>query len=135
MSNPTITNSGVTFTFQDGDCETVDIEKSGHLDENPTPGSDSDSAFVIDFNGVIKVISLHGYITPADTSRTDSGSTTTIEEQQDWLLDLVDGTQIGYTFNSTYQTNKTVYCRKCKFTEVSGDMNRVEFNIEFVEGL
>jgi hypothetical protein len=135
MSNPTITNGLVTFTFADGDCETVVVKKNGNLDENPLPASDSNYAFVIDFNGVLKTITLSGFITEALTTRTDIGTTTTIEAQQDWLLALVNGSQTGYTFSSTYQTGKTVYCRNVQFTEKSGDPNRVSFVIDFVEGL
>ena len=90
---------------------------------------------VVDFNGVIKTITLTGYITPATTTRTSIGTVTTIEQQIDWLIDLVDGAQDGYTFNSTYQTSKTVYCRKVNFDEVSGDPNKVYYTIEFIEGL
>ena len=135
MANPSIINDSVTFTFQDGDVETVTVNKNGNLDENPTPASDSDFAFVIDFNGVLKTITLKGKITTASTSRTDVGTTTSIEDQMAWLLDLVDGVQSGYTFSSTYQTSKTVYCRRVNFEEISGEANYVVFNIEFVEGL
>ncbi len=135
MAEPTITNNGTTFTFNNGDIEKVTVNKSGNLDENPTPASDSDSAFIIDFNGVLKTITLIGKITLATSSRTDVGTTLTIEDQMDWLLDLVDGVQNGYTFNSTYQTSKTVYCRRVNFDEISGEANYVTFSIEFVEGL
>ncbi len=135
MANPSILNGAVTFTFQDGDTDDVVIEKTGNLDENAIPGADSDNAFVIDFNGVLKVITLTGNLSTAATSRTDVGSTTTIEAQMDWLFDLVDGAQTGYTFNSTYQTSKTVYCRRVKFTEKAGEPETVPFIIELVEGL
>lgn len=134
MANPQITNGSVTFTFQDGDVDSVTVNKNGNLDENPIPASDSNNAFIIDFNGVIKTITVSGFITEAATSRTDVGTTTSIEDQSAWLLDLVDGLQTGYTFSSTYQTNKTVYCRRVNIVEKSGDALRVSFNIEFVEG-
>lgn len=135
MSNPTITKDGVTFTFQDGDVEDINIKKNGNLDENPMPVSDSDMAFVMDFNGVLKTITLTGKVTVADTTRTDSGTTKTIEEQIDWLLDLVDGVQGGYTLSTTYQTSKTVYCRSVSFKEKAGEGNFSIFTMEFVEGI
>jgi len=135
MANPSILNGAVTFTFQDGDTDDVVMEKAGNLDENATPGSDSNSAFVIDFNGVLKVITLIGNMSTATTTRTDVGTTTSIEDQMNWLFDLVDGAQSGYTFNSTYQTSKTVYCRRVKFTEKSGEPETVPFIVELVEGL
>jgi len=135
MANVSIKNGSVTFTFQDGDGAEVEINKVANLDENPTPASDSDNAFIIDFNGVIKTVTVTGFITEALTTRTDSGTITSIEDQQDWLLALVDGGQSGYTFNSTYQTNKILYCRRVNFKEVSGESNQVPYVMEFVEGL
>lgn len=88
----------------------------------------------MDFNGVTKTITLSGVLTDATTTRTSTGTTKTVEEQMDWLLTLVDGAQLGYTFNSTFQTNKTVYCRKVNFKELSGELDS-PFSIEFVEGL
>jgi len=135
MADVTIKKGSVTFTFDDGDVEDVVIGKTGNLDENPIPASDSDSAFVLDFNGVIKAITITGSLTNSSSSRTDVGTTQTIAEQIDWLLALVDGVQDGHTFNSTFQTDKTVYCRKVNFTEKSGSPNESPFTIELVEGI
>jgi len=134
MSNPTITKDSVVFTFQDGNVSEVILNKQGALDENPMPVSDSEYTFVMDFNGVTKTLTLNGTLTEATSSRTSTGTTLTVEDQMDWLLTLVDGSQTGYTFNSTYQTSKTVYCRKVNFKELSGQLAS-PFSIEFVEGL
>ena len=134
MVNPSIDNDGVIFTFQDGNCDNVRVEKQGTLDITTLPATDSDGTFVIDVNGVRKNILLSGALTDAETSRTNVGSTLTIEQQMAWLLNLVNGEQYGYTFNSTYQTNKTVYCTRVSFDENAGDPNRVPYVIEFVEG-
>ena len=134
MSNPTITKDGVTFTFQDGNVKDVTINKQGSLDENPMPVSDSEYTFVMDFNGVTKTLTLNGTLTTALTTRTSTGTTTSVEDQMDWLITLVNGSQTGYTFNSTFQTSKTVYCRKVNFKELSGELD-CPFTIEFVEGL
>ncbi len=135
MSNPTITKSGVTFTFQDGDCDNVSIRKSSNLDVTPIPGGNSDDAFVIDFNGVTKTITLTGQLTPATSSRTSTGSTLTIAEQMDWLLDLIDGNQAtGFTLSTTFQSSKTVFCQRLNFNEEGGNPNQSPFTIEFVEG-
>ena len=135
MSNPTIAKDGVTFTFQDGDISSVDIKKNAQLDTNPLPGQNTDQAFVLDFNGSLKTITVSGRITDALTTRTSSGTTTTIEQQIAWLEELVDGGQTGYTFNSTFQTNKTVFVNSVTFGEIAGEANLVEFNMEMVEGL
>jgi len=134
MSMPTITKDGVIFTFQDGDVADVVVNKAGNLDENSMPASDSEYAFVVDFNGVLKTITLSGKLTLAATTRTSTGTVKTVEEQMDWLITLVNGAQTGYTFNSTYQTGKTVYARKVNFRELAGELD-VPFTIELVEGL
>jgi len=133
--DPTIEKDGVTFTFNDGDAKQVKVTKQANLSEDAMPASDSDNAFVMDFNGVIKSITVMGKLTLAATSRTDSGDTKTIEEQMEWLMDLVDGAQDGYEFNSTYQTGKTVYARRVTFDENAGDPLRVPFTMELVEGI
>lgn len=134
MVQPSIVKDGVTFTFESGEVEDVSVNKAGRLDETTLPGSDSDDTFVIDFNGVLKTITLTGSLFETDSTRTDSGTTTTIEQQMAWLIALVDGAQEGYTFNSNYQTSKTVYCRRVNFREEQGTPNHVPFTIEFVEG-
>jgi hypothetical protein len=134
MVEPSITIGSVTFTFQDGDMSEVNVNLQGNLDENPLPASNSSNTFVVDFNGVIKTINLSGRITPATTSRTSTGSTTTIAQQLAWLeTNLVNGTQSGATFNSNFQTNKNVYFRKLSYKEESGNPNFVECQIEMIE--
>ena len=134
MSNPTILKNGVTFTFDDGEVKSVDVEKVGNLDVSSTPASDSNDSFIVDFNGVVKSIMISGQLFETDTTRTSTGTTTSIEDQQAWLEDLVDGSQNGYTFNSSYQTNKTVFCRRVKFSEDAGKPNNVKFSMELIEG-
>ena len=135
MANVTIKNGTKTFTFELGDVENVKINKVGQLDVNPMPASDSDFAFVIDFNGVLKTITISGAISESSTTRVNDETVKTIAEQIDWLLTLVDGTQSGYTFNSTFQANKTVYCKKIEFNEEQGLVTKAPFTIEFVEGI
>lgn len=127
-------DAGVTFTFNVGDVDKVVCQKIAGVDVNTIPGTDSDSTFVVDFNGVSKKITVEGRITEASTTRTSVGDTKTIAEQVAWLESLADGTQTGYVFSSTFQSNKTVYLQMIKFEEVSGDVTMVPFSIEFVEG-
>lgn len=137
MANVTLLNAaGVTFTFADGEVEQVEIKKNGNLDENTLPASDSSSAFILDFNGVKKDITISGKLyDTTGSSRTSTGTTVTIEDQINWLASVLNGSQNGLTFNSSYQTNKKVYFRSMVFTEKSGNPLLVEFRIEMVEGL
>jgi hypothetical protein len=136
MANASIKSALVTFTFDDGEVETIEVQKQGRLDENTMPVSDSDGTFILDFQGVMKTIRLSGFLfdTTDTGSRTSTGTTVTIEDQATWLQNLVNGAQSGYTFNSSYQTNKKVYCRNFQFTEKAGDVARVAFVLELVEG-
>lgn len=135
MTNPSITSNGVTFTFADGECEKVEVNKQGQLDENTMPASDSDGTFVVDFNGVLKTIVVTGELFDTTDSRTSSGSVMTIEQQIAWLENLVNGSQFGYTFNSRFQTNKKVYCRRFKADEEAGKPTGAPFTLELVEGM
>jgi hypothetical protein len=135
MTNVSLVKDGVTFTFQDGTVDSVEVQKQAQLDENTLPASDSNDAFILDFNGVKKGIVINGFIFDDGTNRTSSGTTVTIEAQMDWLMAIVDGSQSGITFNSTYQTGKTVYVRSVSFVEKSGNPLRVEFRMDFVEGM
>lgn len=132
----TITNSSsVTFTFDEGSVNSVDVKKSAGLDESATPASDSEDAFVIDFNGVVKSITITGIIFTADSTRTSSGTTTSITDQIAWLEALIDGSQAGYSFSSTFQTTKTVYVRKFSYSEEQGvGVNSISFTLDMVEG-
>lgn len=136
MTNPTITrgSDSVVFTWNPGDIIDISVAKDANLDENPLPGGDSDANFVIDFNGVSKTIRLTGKITPATTTRTSTGTTTTIAQQLAWLETLVNGAQTGHTLNTTFQSSKTVYCRSFEYKEMSGNPNFAEFTIDLVEG-
>ena len=135
MSNPTILFSGTTFTFADGDCENVKSIKTAGIDPNPTPASDSDQAFIVDFHGVLRSITISGFITPAFSTRIDTGSVATIKEQLDWLDAIPNGAQTGVTLNTTYLVNKIVYIRRFEHDEKSGDALRVAFTMELLEGL
>lgn len=135
MAEVSITNSVETFTFQPGDIEDVKVDKTANLDVNETPGSDSASTFIVDFNGVGKKISISGNITAATTSRTSVTTTTSITAQIAWLEALLNGEQSGLVFNSTFQTpNKNVYASKLSYSEKAGNSNFAEFSMDFVEG-
>jgi len=135
MANPTITrdSDSVIFTFQDGDCDTVTSAKNGQVDVSPLPGSDSDSAFGIDINGVTRTFTLSGVLTPATSTRTSSGTTTTVQQQLDWLETLLNGTQTGHTLNTTFYSSKNVFVQSINMQESSGDSGILDFTITFIE--
>ena len=105
MTMPIITRQDTqVFTFQEGDVETLTIDKTANLDTNPMPGSDSDSTFVIDFNGVEKTLTISGRITEAASTRVAGQSVTTINEQISWLQGLIAGNQTGHTVEIVFES-------------------------------
>ena len=50
-SNVTITKSGVTFTFSDGDVERVNSDISAQLDIMPLPAGAPANTFLLDLGG------------------------------------------------------------------------------------
>jgi len=127
-------SDSVIFTFQDGDVASVKVGKDSNIDSNPLPGGDSNDNFIIDTNGANKTITINGFITPATSTRTSSGTTTTIAQQLAWLETLINGSQTGHTFSSTYQSSKIVFVQNIDYTEKCGNPNMVEFSITLIEG-
>lgn len=135
MASVTIKNSSnVTFTFQDSDCSDVDDDTQCNLNVQPTPVSDSDQTFVFDTDGVTRRVTISGKLTVATSTRTDSGTTLTIEDQKAFLRAIVNGNQQGVTFNSTYCTNLKLFVQRVKFKEESGNPNMLDYILEMNEG-
>lgn len=104
----TITNAdGVVFTFQDGDIFNVESTVASSIEQYGLSGLDWTYAFLADFEGVRKIITLSGALTDASTSRTSSGSVLTIAQQKAWLEALQTGQQTPQSFVSDFE-NETV---------------------------
>ena len=128
-------NANTVFTFQDGDIKSIKVNKTAMLDVNESPGSDSDSTFVVDFNGVNKHIVIDGTITPATSTVTSYATTTSITAQIAWLEFWINGNQSGMTFNSNFQASKKVFIENISYTEEQGNVNFVTFNMSLVESM
>lgn len=144
MANPTVQNgSGVTFTFQAGDVETVRAKITAGVDQTTFPGAGPSAAFLFDFEGVNKIVTLSGTLTEASSTRTSSGTTTTILAQKQWLEANLSGLQSSVTFTSTYdsqsydgssfQTTKVMF-GDVEFTENQGDPEHLSFTITLLVG-
>jgi len=132
----TIQNSGgVTFTFDDGEVETIEVDKEARLDENPTPASDSDQAYILDFNGCLKTITITGVLFETTSTRTSTGTTTSIADQIAWFEAIINGSQSGSILNTNHQSNKTIFLRKLHYEEIAGNPTKLPFRIDAVEGL
>ena len=98
-------NDGVTFTFNPGDVEEIISTISANVSHDSMPGSPPTNSLLLDTDGVKKVISLNGELTTASTTRTNSGSTVTIDEQRQWLEKQLNGNQSLCQFASTYSSS------------------------------
>lgn len=140
----TIKNSAnETFTFQEGDVDTVTSRLSASPDADMMPGTAPLGVILIDFNGSKKTITMTGLLTLATSSVTDVSTTTTILAQKKWLEKLINGTQSIFTFTSTYETlsydgstfsSTTAMSTSITFTEQSGNPNKLDFTFEMVIG-
>ncbi len=83
-----------TFFFQDGDCQNVSEELIANIEVMAMPGMGPESVFLFDFEGVQNNINIDGYITESTTTRaSDNENVKTIEQQKNYLKNMVDGVQ------------------------------------------
>lgn len=97
-------NTGVIFSFNDGDVEDIVITISTDLDFDAMPGMTPDAAMGYDFNGVKKIIEVTGTLTDTGNNRLDSGIAITIDDQRKWLEKIMNGQQAGSAFSSSYSS-------------------------------
>ena len=146
-----ITTGGVTFTFQDGNVHTVESSLNSGIENNPTKGGPMRGRNW-DNNGCTKTITLKGALTAAVSTRTSTGTVTTIYSQKQWLESLVNGSQSAITIDTTYEdqsvldktpatspfqgafTSTKILVQTMRFTERAGEPNRLDFEIVFVVG-
>jgi len=138
----TITKSGVTFTFSEGEINTISTNTSAMLDYDAMPMSTADNAMLFDFNGVTKTISVSGQLFDDGSNHLSSGSAVTRDEQRQWLEKILDGNQTQLLFDSNHSSTwngssfgqSTCCIGSVNFTENSGDPNRLYFEIQLQVG-
>ena len=139
----TITKSGVTFTFNEGDVQDINTQISTELEHDAMPMMTADSALLFDFSGVKKIITISGSLTDNSGNNVlSSGSAITINEQREWLESLIDGGQSGITFSSNYSStyngstfsDSNVLVDNIRFMEQVDKHNELGFNITLFVG-
>lgn len=145
MTAVTIKNkSGVTFTFQNGDMKGIQPDIQSQPDISPLPGSPPANTLIIDLGGVQKKLTITGALSLATSSRTDTGSVTTILEQKQWLEELQDGAQTPLDFTSNYDsqslsssgyTQTKIVITRVFFDEQHGNPNELPFTIVGIVGI
>lgn len=146
------TTKGITFTFQDSDVNKVVSSISTGIENTEITQSGPMGSYNYDFEGVKKTITLNGQLTEADTSRTSSGTVTTILLQKQWLESLANGEQGNIEFDSTYEsqsvlnaqsasfpllasfTSTKVMVDSINFTENQGEVEQLQFQIVLLVG-
>ena len=139
---PTITISGVTFTFNDGDVEEVETIINTELDYEAMPMSAATNAMLYDFNGVTKNIRLTGVLTDTGENTLSTGSAISIDEQRQWLEKNINGFQNTIIFQSTYGSSfngssfvdSRCYKANIRFLEKTGEPNRCVFSMTLLVG-
>lgn len=145
MTDVSIMNeAGVTFTFGAGEVDTVSSKIQGDIDQTPIPGLGPSESFLFDMEGVTKKIKVSGELFETDTSRTDSGMTTTILEQKQWLEQTLSGFQIEpVTFTSNYEsqtfdgssyTTTKIMAGEISFDEKAGNPDVLRFSMQLFVG-
>jgi hypothetical protein len=142
MAVPTLVRSGVTFTFHDGDVETVRVQTQTDLDWDALPISTPNSALLFDFSGVKKSISVSGELTNNGANTLSSGTAVTIDDQRKWLEQTINGNQSGVTFTSNYSStwngsswiSSKIYFASITFTDTVGKPNSLPFEITIYVG-
>ena len=135
-------NDGVTFSFQSGDVTVVKSNITCDLDHESLGGMDASKAMLYDMMGVKKVITVSGSLTTATSSRTNTGSTLTIEEQRQWLEKQFDGFQQGTEFESNHTStyngstfaNSRIMKAALEFTEEQNKPSELPFTLVLFVG-
>jgi len=140
------------FTFSNGDVKSVRSIITGKPTQQEISASGPMSAYLYDYDGVLKKISVSGILTNADSTRVAGSYINTIYEQKQWLESLLNGDQDLIEFESTYDSQTVLskssptnpyqagftstYCmiESMEFNEVDGEPNHLRFNITLIVG-
>lgn len=151
MADVTLTVNGLTFTFNEGDVQKVSCKITTFIDQQEVSSLGPANAYLYDYDGVTKTISISGVLTLAATTRIAGYTITTIYSQKQWLESLANGQQTLITFTSTYDsqsvtdntgiapfqggfTSTYVMVQDMSFDETAGDPSELPFNITFKVG-
>jgi len=96
--------NGITFTFLAGEVQSVESVVTQNPDKIPIYGSGPMGGYVFNFDGAVKTITVTGVLGLAPSTRTSSGTITTIKQQKQWLESLCAGNADSITFNSEYES-------------------------------
>lgn len=136
---------GDVFTFDEGEVEDVVADITASYEQYGQYTGGPSESYVYESDGPTKVISVSGVLYETATSRTDVGTTKTIDEQRQWLEKQFSGGQSPQNFSSNYAgttysslsdsfVQTTVIKGKITFRESSGNVDTVQFNMFLLVG-
>jgi len=152
MGDVTLTVDGTTFTFQPGDVQKIQSSIQSKAEQQEVAAAGPMGAYLYDYDGCVKVITVSGVLTAASTTRISGYSINTIVEQKQWLESLVNGSQTAITFDSDFESISvttstsptapykgafqytTCMVQSITFTQAGGDPNRLPFNMTLLVG-
>lgn len=139
MTDVTIIKGAVTFTFENGEVDSVKSHISTQPDEMPMPGAAPMNTIQMDMGGAKKTVTISGALIESASTRTSTGTVKTILEQKQWLEKIIDGQQSIVTFTSNYESssvngvnslaNTTALVKTVDFEEKTKDPNELPFTI------
>jgi len=136
MTNVSLTVDKITFTFQNGDVDSCKGAESTELENSMISGTGPMFNYNYDYSGCSKKIDIKGILTPADTTRTDTGTIKTILQQKQWLESLVNGQQKPITIITKYETDSVerqlggILPNQADFTETECMVESMSFEEE-----
>lgn len=152
MTDVSITTKGITFTFENGEVDKVTSSIQTGIENSEVTQAGPMGSYNYDFEGVKKIITINGTLFESSSSRTSTGTVTTLLAQKQWLESLCNGDQGDIEFNSNYEsqsvfnslsatspyvssfTSTKVMIDSMNFSEVTGDPERIRYQISFKVG-
>lgn len=95
-------NDGVIFTFNDEEIDDIAVDLVSNPDQYGQYGGGPADAYIYESEGPLCTINISGRLLVASTTRTSSGSTTTIDQQRQWLMKQFNGAQVPRAFSSDF---------------------------------
>ena len=147
-----LTKNGITFTFLDWEIDRVKATLLQSPDNTPITSTGPMGSYIYNYDGATKSITVTGYLQLASTTRTSTGTITSIADQCKWLEGLFCGSSQGITFTSTYNTqspdyetgavspfpahytNTTVIGGMFEHDEINGFVNELAYTLTLIVG-
>ncbi len=103
-----------------------DVSKRAGLMKFPMPLSDSSDTYIYDLEGATREITLRCYY---------NGTLSEIQSYVSSIQSLVNGSQLGYTYESDLLGSLTVFVEDVRINFGNPAQKYVEFTIKLVEGV